>query len=96
MARERAAREASGLRWLRDLIGLKRRREAGRSARRSCTEPLRVLPVLPAMEEERQLRADIAGYRRTLRIVFDPDVKRRIEEMIKMAEDRLREIERLP
>jgi hypothetical protein len=48
------------------------------------------------MEEERQLRADIAGYRRTLRIVFDPDVKRRIEEMIKMAEDRLREIERLP
>jgi hypothetical protein len=48
------------------------------------------------MEEERRLRADIARYRRTLRIIFDPEVTRRIEEMIKTAEDRLREIERLP
>lgn len=48
------------------------------------------------MKEDERLRADIARYRRTLRIIFDPDVARRIEEMIKLAEDRLREIERVP
>jgi hypothetical protein len=47
------------------------------------------------MEEAERLRVNIARYRRTLRIVFDPQVVRRVEEMITAAEDRLGEIERL-
>jgi predicted nucleic acid-binding Zn-ribbon protein len=49
---------------------------------------------LPAMDEERQLQAKIARYRRTQRAVFDPDVLRRLGQMIETAEKRLAEIER--
>jgi hypothetical protein len=46
------------------------------------------------MDEAEKLRIDIARYRRTLRIVFDPEAVRRVTEMIKVAEERLSELER--
>ena len=47
------------------------------------------------MGEAQQLRANIARYRRTLRAVFDPDILRRVGQMIEIAEKRLGEIERV-
>lgn len=49
---------------------------------------------LRAMDEVQQLEAKIARYRRTRRAVFDPDVLRRLGQMIEIAEKRLAEIER--
>lgn len=46
------------------------------------------------MDEAQQLQTKIARYRRTRRAVFDPDVLRRLGQMIEMAEKRLAEIER--
>jgi len=46
------------------------------------------------MDESQQLQAKIARYRRTQRAVFDPDVLRRLGEMIDTAKKRLAEIER--
>jgi predicted nucleic acid-binding Zn-ribbon protein len=50
---------------------------------------------LPAVDEAQQLQVKIARYRRTLRAVFDPDVLRRLGQMIDTAEKRLAEIERV-
>jgi predicted nucleic acid-binding Zn-ribbon protein len=50
---------------------------------------------LRTMDEAQQLQAKIARYRRTLRAVFDPDVLRRLGQMIEIAEKRLAEIERV-
>ena len=47
------------------------------------------------MDEARQLPANIVRYRRTLRAVFDPDVLRRLRQMIEIAEKRLADIERV-
>lgn len=45
------------------------------------------------MEETQELQAKIARYRRTMRSVFDPDVVRRLEQMIEAAQQRLAEVE---
>ena len=50
---------------------------------------------LRMMDEAQQLQAKIARYRRSLRAVFDPDVLRRLGQMIEIAEKRLAEIERV-
>jgi len=50
---------------------------------------------LRMMDEAQQLQAKIARYRRSLRAVFDPDVVRRLGQMIEIAEKRLAEIERV-
>ena len=47
------------------------------------------------MEEAQELHVKIARYRRTQRAVFDPDVLRRLGQMIETAEKRLAEIERV-
>jgi len=47
------------------------------------------------VDETKQLQAAIARYRRTLRAVFDPDVLRRVEQMIEAAEKRLAQVERV-
>jgi hypothetical protein len=47
-----------------------------------------------AMDEGQELTAKIARYRRSLRAVFDPDVLRRLGQMIETAEKRLAEIGR--
>ena len=46
------------------------------------------------MDEAQQLQVKIERYRRTLRAVFDPDVLRRLGQMIETAEKRLAEIEK--
>jgi predicted nucleic acid-binding Zn-ribbon protein len=45
-------------------------------------------------EEEQELKDKIARYRRSLRAVFDPDVLRRLGQMIETAQKRLDEIGR--
>jgi predicted nucleic acid-binding Zn-ribbon protein len=45
------------------------------------------------VDEVQQLQAKIARYRRTRRAIFDPDVLRRLGQMIEIAEKRLAEIE---
>lgn len=47
------------------------------------------------MDEAQELQVKIARYRRTLRAVFDPDVLRRLGQMIETSEKRLAEIERI-
>jgi hypothetical protein len=47
------------------------------------------------VDEAQQLQVKFARYRRTLRAVFDPDVLRRLGQMIDTAEKRLAEIERV-
>jgi len=47
------------------------------------------------MDEARQLQAKIERYNRSLRAVFDPDVLRRLRQMIETAEKRLEQIERV-
>jgi predicted nucleic acid-binding Zn-ribbon protein len=47
------------------------------------------------MDEAQELQVKIARYRRTLRAVFDPDVLQRLGQMIKTAEKRLAELERV-
>jgi predicted nucleic acid-binding Zn-ribbon protein len=47
------------------------------------------------MDEAQELQIRIARYRRTLRAVFDPDVLRRLGQMIETAEKRLVEIQRV-
>jgi predicted nucleic acid-binding Zn-ribbon protein len=47
------------------------------------------------VDEAQQLQVKIARYRRTLRAVSDPDVLRRLGQMIDTAEKRLAEIERV-
>ena len=66
------------------------------SPRRSRA-PVKTTPEgyrLRVMDEVQQLQAKIARYRRSLRAVFDPDVLRRLGQMIEIAEKRLSEIER--
>ncbi len=48
-----------------------------------------------SMDERQELQAKIARYRRSLRAVFDPDVLRRLEQMIEAAKKRLDEVERV-
>jgi len=50
---------------------------------------------LRPVDEAQQLQVKIARYRRTQRAVFDPDVLRRLGQMIDTAEKRLAEIERV-
>jgi hypothetical protein len=47
------------------------------------------------MDEAQQLRVDIARYRRSQKAVFHPDILRRLEQMIEIAEKRLAEIQRI-
>jgi hypothetical protein len=46
-------------------------------------------------DEKQELKANIARYQRTRRAVFDPDVLRRLEQMIEVAKKRLAEVERV-
>lgn len=47
------------------------------------------------MDEAQELHVKLARYRRTRRAVFDPDILRRLAQMIETAEKRLAEIERV-